>query len=331
MIGLATAWRLAQRKLHVAVWERGQIGTEASWAGAGMLAPGGEVEERSWWTDLAIRSLKQYADFVRELESESDMRIDYRACGALETAASDGSWERLRQRAARQAGWGIESQHAGSRCLFYPEDAAVDPRDLLRALAIACRRRGVTIREHRTVSCITGSESGITEPELAGVAVLAAGAWSSSIPIHIDDSVVPVDSSFPVRGHLICFAAAKGISPGPIVRQDHTYILQRSNGIVIAGSTTEQVGFLREPDPTQFADIEQRARALAPRLCSGALLDTWIGFRPATVSGEPRLGRLANSSVYLAYGHYRNGILMAPATADLMGDAITANSQTGLT
>ena len=338
IIGLATAWRLAQRKLQVAVWERGHIGTEASWAGAGMLAPGGEMEERSWWGDLALRSLKQYAEFVRELESESDLRIDYRACGALESAATDERWERLRQRAGRQAGWGIESQHAGSRCLFYPQDAAVDPRDLLRALAVACRRRGVTIREYQTVTCIVGSNNtgssitgGITEPELAGVVVLAAGAWSSLIPIHIDGSVVPVDASFPVRGHLISFAASTGVLPGPIVRQDHTYILQRSNGTVIAGSTTEQVGFLREPDPRQFADIEQRARTLDPRLCGGVLVDTWIGFRPGTVSGEPRLGRLASSPVYLAYGHYRNGILLAPATAGLLADAITASSQTDLT
>ena len=331
IIGLATAWRLAQRKLSIAVWERGQLGTEASWAGAGMLAPGGEMEERSWWGDLAVQSLKQYAEFVRELESESDLRIDYRACGALESAATDESWERLRQRASRQAGWGIESQHAGSRCLFYPEDAAVDPRDLLRALAVACRRRGVIFREHQTVAGITGTSCGITEPEIAEVAVLAAGAWSSSIPVHIDGSVVPLDASFPVRGHLISFAASAGVSLGPIVRQDHTYILQRSNGTVIAGSTTEQVGFLREPDPKQFADIEQRARSLAPRLCGGARLDTWIGFRPGAVSGEPRLGRLASFPVYLAYGHYRNGILMAPATADLLADAITASSQTDLT
>lgn len=331
IIGLATAWRLAQRKLRVAVWEQGETGKEASWAGAGMLAPGGEMEERSWWGDLAVQSLRQYPEFVRELEAESGLRIDYRACGALERAATEESWERLKQRAARQASWGIAVHEAGDKSLFYPDDAAVDPRDLLRALVIACQRLGVCFRGSQTVRGIMGMHSGgISEPESAGAAVLAAGAWSSSIPIHIDGFLMPVETSFPVRGHLVSFAAT-GVSAGPILRQDHTYILQRSSGIVIAGSTTEQVGFRREPDPKQFADIEQRARALAPELCAGPRLDAWIGFRPSTSSGEPQLGRLADSPVYLAYGHYRNGILMAPATADLVAGAITANSQTDLT
>ena len=328
VVGLATAWRLAQQARAVAVWDAARVGTEASWAGAGMLAPGGEMENRTWWGDLAIHSLGQYSEFVRELEDESGIRIDYRRCGALELAATEEEWGLLQARAARQSAWGIRSENAGGQKLFYPDDAAVDPRDLLRALRAACEKRGVTFREEKPVHQIVAQAGLVTRPERAAIAVLAAGAWSSEIQIRVDGVAIALERSFPIRGHLIAFAAGTG-TPGPIVRQGHTYILDRSSGITIAGSTTEQVGYLREPNPVQFADIEARARKLMPGLESRLRCDAWIGFRPGTESGEPQLGRLTDSPVYLAYGHYRNGILMAPATADLLARAITANSQTG--
>ncbi len=328
VIGLATAWRLAQQAWDVAVWDAARVGTEASWAGAGMLAPGGEMERRTWWGDLAIRSLGQYPDFVRELEDESEIRIDYRRCGALELAATEEEWSLLQARAARQSAWGIRSENAGGHKLFYPDEAAVDPRDLLRALRAACEKRGVSFREEQPVHEIVVQAGSVTHPEHAAIAVLAAGAWSSEIQIRVDGAAMPLERSFPIRGHLIAFAAGTE-SPGPILRHGHTYILERSSGVAIAGSTTEQVGYVREPDPVQFADIEVRARKIMPGLATRLRSDAWIGFRPGTESGEPQLGRLANSPVYLAYGHYRNGILMAPATADLLARAITANSQTG--
>ncbi len=327
LIGLSIGWRLAQQGRRVAVWDARRAGAEASWAGAGMLAPGGEMEQRTWWGDLALQSLLAYPEFVRELEAESGVGIDYRACGAVQLAWTDREWEDMRARAKRQRVWGIRSEEAGERKLFYPGDAAVDPRDLLRALRTACERRGVVFREERQVREIVVTAGQVWEPERADAAVLAAGAWSSAIPIRVDGQQAVVETSFPVRGHLIAFAA--GIeAPGPIVRQGHTYILERLNGVAVAGSTTEQVGYLREPDPAQFNDIEERARALMPGLTGRPRVDSWIGFRPGTVSGEPQLGQLAGSPVYLAYGHYRNGILMAPATAELIARAISASSQT---
>lgn len=327
IIGLATAWRLAQRGLKVAVWDARRLGAEASWAGAGMLAPGGEMEARTWWGDLAMDSLGQYPEFVRQLEEESGIQIDYRRCGALEVAATEEEWAKLQDRARRQGAWGIRSENAGGNRLFYPDDAAVDPRDLLRALREVCERRGVRFREEQRVQEIVAHSGQVVCPEHAEVAVLAAGAWSSQILIRVDGTELPLDRSFPVRGHLIAFAAGTE-ALGPIVRQGHTYLLERSSGITIAGSSTEEVGYLREPDPLQFADIERRARELVPGLGSRPRIDSWIGFRPGTESGEPQLGRQSGSPVYLAYGHYRNGILMAPATADVIARAINASSQT---
>jgi glycine/D-amino acid oxidase-like deaminating enzyme len=100
-----------------------------------------------------------------------------------------------------------------------------------------------------------------------------------------------------------------------ILRSGDTYILQRKSGLTIAGSSSEQVGFDRTIDPEIVADIDRRARAILPKLPTAD--DSWVGFRPATASHEPQIGHLPGTEIFLAYGHYRNGILLAPITAQL--------------
>src|SRR5438874_2274068 len=164
IIGLACAWRLAQRGVPVTVFDARESAAEASWAGAGMLAPGGELEEPSSLTSMALQSLAQYPAFVDELQSASGTAIDYQRSGALELAFTDVEAEELDRRAARQMAIGIRSEaatHPGSRAArFFPDDAMVDPRDVTAALRIACRRDGVSIHEHEPVSGIIGDGQG---------------------------------------------------------------------------------------------------------------------------------------------------------------------------
>ena len=124
-----------------------------------------------------------------------------------------------------------------------------------------------------------------------------------------------------------------------ILRRGHTYILQRSNGFTIAGSTTEVAGFDRTVRRDVCAEIHQRASQLWPYLADAAPTECWIGFRPATVTGDPALGRVPGANVWLAYGHYRNGILLAPVTArniasdiasDIAAADIISSLETGL-
>ncbi|MDE3195280.1 MAG: FAD-dependent oxidoreductase, partial [Acidobacteriota bacterium] len=105
---------------------------------------------------------------------------------------------------------------------------------------------------------------------------------------------------------------------GPILRERHTYLMQRSSGLLVAGSTTEHVGFEREIDERAVADIVMRARTLLPELPDEPPCLTWNGFRPAIAAEMPRIGRIEGTSVWTAYGHYRNGILMAPETARMI-------------
>ncbi len=324
IIGGSIAWRLAQAGMAVTLLDAGTLGGEASWAGAGMLAPGGEFVTRSRWAEFALQSLGMYPAFVRELEGESGLGVDYRRCGAMEFARTDDEWRELLERRAAQEALGIRAEMREDG-LFYPDDALVDPREVTRALRNACQKRRVRICEQTRVLGVRLAP-GRVDVETSGgalsatAAVLAAGAWSRQIPVHGFE----IPATFPVRGHLLGYALEPG-SVGPILRHGHTYVMQRSSGFTVAGTSSEQVGFDRAPDPAIIADIHARACELLPRLRSAAEPQAWLGFRPATEGFEPVIGRLQGTRLWLAYGHYRNGILLAPATAARVAGEITSN------
>jgi glycine oxidase len=318
IIGGSIAWRLAQAGAAVTLVDAGALGGEASWAGAGMLAPGGEIAVRSRWAEFAMESLALYPAFVEELECETGLRIDYRRCGAVEIARTEADWQDLLARRAVQLDLGIRAEVTGDG-LFYPDDALVDPRDVTRALRCACDRRGVRICEQTRVLGIAVTGEWVDVETGGGMlrgsaAVLAAGAWSGAIPVSGVGGRIEIPASFPVRGHLLGYALEPG-SVGPILRHGHTYVMQRSSGFTIAGTSSEQVGFNRELDPQIVAEIAARAGELLPRLRSAPEPTAWLGFRPSTEGFEPVIGCLGDTCLWLAYVHYRNGILLAPATA----------------
>jgi glycine/D-amino acid oxidase-like deaminating enzyme len=197
------------------------------------------------------------------------------------------------------------------------------------ALRVACERRGVDIREGiRVIEIRPQADSVriITPIEVieAGAAVVAAGAWSSLIAVQ----GLRLPRAFPVRGHLIGFQLAPG-SLGPILRRGHTYLLQRAGGFTVAGTSSEDAGFERHLDPEILADIHQRAAELLPALSSRTADERWLGFRPGIEADGPAIGRAGHTALWLAYGHYRNGILMAPATAARVTAEITSSWEKG--
>jgi glycine oxidase len=329
IIGASIAWRLAQAGVAVTLLDAGTLGGEASWAGAGMLAPGGEVGGRTAWAEFALESLGLYPGFVAELQSESGLAIDFRRCGAFEFVRSEDEWRETGARRAAQESLGIRSEVRDGG-IFYPDDALVDPRDVTRALRCCCEKRGVRIQERTRVLAVRVGAHGVemeTDDRVlsAAAAVLAAGAWSGAIPVSGADGPIEIPATFPVRGHLLGFALEPG-SLGPILRHGHTYVMQRSSGFTIAGTSSEQVGFDRALDPEIVAEIRGRACALLPTLPT-AEPTAWLGFRPATSDYSPAIGRVGDTRLWLAYGHYRNGILLAPATAGRVAGEILGRSQ----
>lgn len=331
IIGATVAWRLAQRGARVTIFEARRWGAEASWAAAGMLAPGAEVTALSPWAVMALSSARIYEDFLRELEAETGTRIDYRPTGGLEVFSGDAELADLALRAEPQRQLGIASRAVteaealalapglrppspSAEYRFYPGDATVNPRDIMAALRVVC---GNAVREQSPVRAVLWRgdrahvelESG-GAPLVFDAAVLAAGAWSSEV-----DVAVPVPSTFPVRGHLLGYDLPPA-SLGPILRRGHTYLLQRTGGAFIAGASMEHAGFDRTIDPAIVETLKRHAVSLFGKL-EGLEPRPWIGFRPATGSGLPEIRPLSDHAprIWLACGHYRNGILLAPETA----------------
>jgi len=281
IIGASIAWRLAQAGRRVTIFDAGRVGAEASWAGAGILAPGSEFEAPSIWADLGGESMTLYPAFIDELRAESGLAIDLQ---------------------------------------MYSQDGLVDPRDVMRALHTALAARGVDIREKTPIANL--------DTEAATAVVIAAGAWSSGISLRYHGQPVHLPESFPVKGHLIAYQLRPGLL-GPIRRSGHTYLLQRSNGVVIAGSTEERIGFDRSIDSRICLRLHRRAAALWPELKGKLFDECWIGFRPGTATGLPRIEPVGDTNAWLAYGHYRNGILLAPVTAQKIANDIISSSGTG--
>jgi glycine oxidase len=335
IIGSSIAWRLAQRGCRVTLFDAGTLGGEASWAGAGMLAPGGEVAGSSEWAGMALASAAAYPEFVRELEAESGEKIDYRQCGAIEVAVGDEEIAALEERVRRQAELGIQSHKTaalspgtvlppGAVARWFPGDAIVDPRDIMRALRIACVARGVAILEGTRVDGVDWLSGQAVVATTSGTvtadgAVLAAGAWNSDMRLAF-----PAPVTFPVRGHLLGYHLTPGLLPS-ILRRGHTYLLQRSSGFFIAGASSECVGFDRTIDPEIVDKLQRDAGELFAPL-QGLTPEPWTGFRPATHSYQPEIRRLEDSGIWLACGHFRNGILLAPETARRVSESIIGAS-----
>lgn len=319
IIGCSIAWRLAQCGLKVTLAERTRIGAEASTAGAGMLAPGGELSEDTFFSRLMVRSAKLYPEFVRELSQVTGEEIEFSRCGAVENASSEAHWRALRSRIALQRAMGIRVEELAN-ALSYPDDGYVYPAHVMRALEAACERAGVEMARTCVPELVVNAGVVRAVDSQSSCAVVAAGAWSGSVKLS---GAPPLPATKPVRGHLIAYKLAAGAIQG-IYRKGHTYVFQRRDGTVIAGATTEEAGFVSSIDPKAVESIDARAQELLPVLRGCRPQTAWTGFRPAMVKGEPAIGRHYDAPLWLAYGHYRNGILGAPATAELIAKQITS-------
>jgi glycine oxidase len=350
LIGSSIAWLLSKAGCKVALIDAGRFGEEASAAGAGMLAPGGEYRENCPAAQFAIQSLAMYPMFVRQLEKESGLSIDYRKCGAIELAYDGESWRELRKRADVQRRFGISAQLLCPSslsalapglelkgllgALYYPDDACVAPGDVLGALRAVCHREGVKILENSPVTGIDAERGRVMvrlpkQRITSRYLVLAAGAWSSWIPVSRVGEATQIPKTFPVKGHLVGYRLPPG-SLRPILRNGHHYVVQRKSGFTVAGSSEEQCDFDRSVDPDQIMAIRNAASSFYTPISMLEPIREWIGFRPGSEHQGPTIRRVSGTNVWLAYGHYRNGILLTPATAQLVSSEILGSSRSSL-
>ena len=313
VIGLLSALRLAQRGHSVRVVERGEPGREASWAAAGILGAQAEAKAKGPFLELCLRSRELYPALAEELGD-----IGFSRCGVLRLAFTEEEAEQIREQQAWQSGAGLRAElvhHPGARlALWQPDDGVVDNRKLTLALRSALDGARVPVLRARAVRLRFGRdalEAVETEREVLPTrrAVVAAGAWSA----EIGGSGIATDELAPVRGQMIAYHAPP---PASVVFGGGGYAVPRP-GRVLVGATMEREGFDRRTTPEGLAWLREVAARLLPELAALQPAEHWAGLRPASRDGLPLLGRTL-PGVVVATGHHRNGILLAPATAELV-------------
>ncbi len=338
LMGCSVAYRLAKDGARVLVLERSVPGAEASSAAAGILGPTVESFADALALQLGRRSRELHAELADELDELFGVDVGFRRCGVVKVAFNDEELAELDAQASSLEVHGIRCDRWSPEDLMHEEpaanpeavgalsiseDAQVEPHKLLSAIALGAEREGATFRSGSTVREVSvdgGRVRGVQlvdEKVEAGRVVVAAGSWTTLIP------GLPLDSEtiFPVRGQMIATHTRPPIFRR-IVFGAGGYVVTRPYGRVLCGSTMERVGFERGITFGGIADVIDKATRIAPALRSAAIEDHWSSFRPGTPDGLPLVGESGIEGLFLASGHYRNGILLAPLTAELIADAM---------
>lgn len=338
VIGCTIAWRLAQQGLKVRLFERGKVGDEASRAAAGMLSPQAESQSKGPFFDLCLKSRLMYREFADELSDVSGIDVEYNDSGTLFVVLSGEDDEETTRWAAWQTEAGLPLQpfseddirriepavtESATRAIFLPEEHQVENRRLMDSLKIAIGLAGVELVEDAEVTSLATAQNRVTGVISAGKrfdtgsVIVAAGTWSSRLlePLGLNVKVIPA------RGQMI---AVKG-DGCPITRVVHSssvYVVPRRDGRILIGATVEYTGFKKEVTVSAINHLLKAGLELVPSLGQFAVVETWSGLRPDTIDHLPIIGPSGIDNLILATGHFRNGILLAPVTAELVADTV---------
>lgn len=357
-MGCALAWRLRQRGVEVILVERGRPGAEASSAAAGILAPQVEADGPGPFLELGLRSRALYPAWVEELREATGIDVGYRREGTLVVAGVDGARDPDAEVAAlwARAAWqhrlglplvrlegaevrGLEPQlRPCAAALYFPEDRQLEAPLLARALAQAAAQMGVrfvTAHVHQVIVEGTGERRravGVAAQEQrlsAGHIVIAAGAWSSLVEgtglpggavAPMRGQMLELDTCPPLLRHLV-FGQVDGVAG---------YLVPRRDGRLVCGSTMERVGFRKEVTVAGLRRLLELAEGLVPALAQAEVRRIWAGFRPYTSGGLPLLGPTPIAGLLLCTGHFRNGILLCPISAEALCACITGQWAAGV-
>jgi len=328
VIGLSLAWRLRREGVSVLVVEKGEPAREATYAAGGMIAHC-DPHNPSELAGMIAASAHMYPGFVRELREEAFESPDLRDAG---TIAFLDPGEKPTCPAARPLSSDELADIAPSIALpglayFLPE-RSVDPRKLGSALEKAARNGGTDFATGAAVTEVAvlgGRATGVRTTKsfyAAGAVVNCAGAWAAQIK--------PFGApTRPVKGQMLCVVPAIHAS-GPLlqqtVRTSEVYIIPRSDGRIVLGATVEEAGFDKRVDPDAVQRLHRAAEAVVPGIGQMRMHDAWAGLRPGTPDGLPIMGVTRMSGYFVATGHYRDGILLAPITTKLMTELLSGRA-----
>ncbi len=335
IIGLMTARELRQAGLAVTVVERRQVGQEASWASSGILSPMYPWRHPGAVTVLSRWAEEKYPELARQLHEESGIDPEWRLSGML--ILDTGEQNSAREWAVHH---GTPLEHLPEKellereprlnpreckeALWMPRIAQIRPPRLLKALQTSVRRMGVNMLENTPVQSLITRQGKITGVETpagpleASFVVIAAGAWARTF---LEETHVAVNIR-PVRGQIILYQAPPAWLTRMVLLQDH-YVVPRADGRILAGSTVEYVGFDKHTTPEAEAMLRDAARRMVPGLEKFTIEKQWAGLRPGKDDNVPVIGRHPTlEGLYINAGHFRCGVVLAPASAVLLTDII---------
>ncbi len=346
VIGLSLAFELARRGASVAVYDPQEPAGGASWAAAGMLAPYSE-RLRGELRTLCEESLRLYPHFVDAVGAASSIDPRLQMDGIIRGAHSDDEASALRRLAgelraegkttrvlSREEALLVEPALGRSlrAALLVEGEGHVDNRRLCRALVAACESSGVTIRanaQELAVECDARRVLGVRSSggfHPCESLVNAAGAWAALPPGIPPSAALPVR---PVKGQMLALQMPANFIRRAIWVRD-AYLVPRRDGRLLVGATVEEAGYDVRVTARGVEHLLRSALDAVPALRDFSLTETWAGLRPGTPDEKPLLGATLLSGYYAATGHYRNGVLLAPATAHLLAEALESKKSEGL-
>ena len=334
VIGLSIAYELAGQGASVRILDQGPLGQESSWAGAGMVSPGDPAKARSLDAKLRAESFVRWPDWSARLRDETGIDNGFSLCGAIELSPTHSRNELI----AAANEWrldGINVEELDSRQLhqlepnLHPElDHAIhmpqagqvrNPRHL-KALIAACLARGVQLSPGTPVIGFEGQGRRTTSVRTvegtisADQFVVCSGAWSKSV-LSLANFNVEVE---PLRGQIVLLNTPR-LPIRRVLEVGPRYLVPRSDGRILIGSTEEHAGFDKSNTAEAIADLIRFATELVPTLKTARFERCWSGLRPMSRTGLPYLGRVPHSeNLFVAAGHFRLGLTLSPITAVLL-------------
>jgi len=341
VIGLSVGWRLARDGHDVHVFDAGGDAPAASRVAGGMLAPVSEYGfDHDEFYALGEQSLARFPSFLQELQDDGGVHVPLSTSGALMVARDRDDTEAIRRLYRFREGRGLPVEWLSgtearelepllsprvSGGMWIPDDHEVDNRTLVVALAAALRAKGGTLHEGTPVLSVAGDGAralGVVTAEgqhEADVTVLAAGAWSGGIPGIPEHALPPVR---PVKGQIVSLRLTRDCPLGHVIRTPDCYMVPKQDGRLVVGASEEEMGFDTEATAGPVFRLLERAWEVLPAIYELPLESIDVGLRPGTRDHLPVIGPSQLEGMVIAAGHYRHGILLAPATADAVAQGI---------
>lgn len=339
VVGLSLAYELSMRGRSVVVFDRAEMGTESSWAGAGILPPADSGAGRHPIEALRDLSNRMHEDWSKRLECETGIHDGYFQCGGLYVARSRGELAALRawtvDLTETKRRWSLWDQREISAkepalanvsgAIYLPDEAQVRNPRRVQALIRSCEINGVQLTPQAAVTEVALDSRSIEFVVAAGKRVtakqyvFAAGAWTREILSRQGFSL----GVLPIRGQIVLYRLpTRPLSA--VVNEGPRYVVSRLDGRVLVGSTEEEAGFEKKTTEDEINRLRQFAEELVPQLASAEIEKTWAGLRPATLDGFPYIGKIPGiDNGFVSTGHFRSGVQLSTGSARVLAQLMS--------